>query len=92
MEIAYFPSISIYLGARVAAKLNTQPSLAMSLHVSFGGFEKLVKGATKPKSTLPKEKYIQPILQAAEGSNTQLQDVFWALQGRLEDPNSIVRA
>jgi len=63
----------------------------MSLHVSFGGYEKWVKGATKPKSTLPKDKYIQPILQAAEGSSSQLQDVFWALQGRLEDPNSIVR-
>ncbi|WFD26502.1 hypothetical protein MNAN1_001485 [Malassezia nana] len=64
----------------------------MSLHVSFGGYEKSVKGATKPKPTLPKEKYMQPILKAAEGSSTNLQDVFWALQARLEDPNSIVCA
>lgn len=70
----------------------TRPSLAMSLHVSLGGYEKSVKGATKPKPTLPKEKYMQPILKAAEGSSTNLQDVFWALQGRLEDPNSIVCA
>ena len=53
-------------------------------------YDKLLKGATKPKPTLPKEKYINPILQAGSGSSTDLQDVFWALQSRLEDSNSIV--
>lgn len=53
-------------------------------------YDKLVKGATKPKPTLPKEKYVHPILQAAFGSTSDLDDVFWALQGRLSEPNSIV--
>ncbi|KOS15624.1 anth-domain-containing protein [Malassezia pachydermatis] len=53
-------------------------------------YEKLVKGATKPKPSLPKEKYINPILQAAEGSSNGLQSVFRALQSRLQDSNSTV--
>ena len=53
-------------------------------------YDRLVKGATKPKPTLPKEKYVHPILQAAIGSTSDLDDVFWALQGRLNEPNSIV--
>ena len=53
-------------------------------------YDRLVKGATKPKPTLPKEKYVHPILQAAFGSTSDLDDVFWALQGRLNEPNSMV--
>lgn len=53
-------------------------------------YDRLVKGATKPKPTLPKEKYVHPILQAAIGSTSDLDDVFWALRGRLNEPNSIV--
>lgn len=33
---------------------------------------------------------MHPILQAAFGSTSDLDDVFWALQGRLSEPNSIV--
>ncbi|WFC97222.1 hypothetical protein MBRA1_003888 [Malassezia brasiliensis] len=53
-------------------------------------YDKLVKGATKPKPELPKPKYMEPILAAANGRDGALQDVFRALSYRLQDPNSTV--
>ena len=54
-------------------------------------YDKLVKGATKPKQDLPKPKYIDPILASAYGKDGGLQDVFRSLSYRLQDPNSTVR-
>ncbi|WFD00737.1 hypothetical protein MYAM1_003489 [Malassezia yamatoensis] len=53
-------------------------------------YDKLVKGATKPKQDLPKAKYMEPILASAVSKTGALQDVFRSLSYRLQDPNSTV--
>ncbi|WFD44797.1 hypothetical protein MPSI1_003468 [Malassezia psittaci] len=53
-------------------------------------YDKLVKGATKPKQDLPKAKYMDPILASALSKTGGLQDVFRSLSYRLQDPNSTV--
>ncbi|WFD04660.1 hypothetical protein MOBT1_003374 [Malassezia obtusa] len=58
---------------------------------AYRPYDKLVKGATKPKQDLPKPKYIDPILASAYGKDGGLQDVFRSLSYRLQDPNSTVR-
>lgn len=54
-------------------------------------YDKLVRGATKPKATLPKQKYIDPLISATHQREYSLQDVLRALKLRMSDSNSIVR-
>ncbi|PKI82285.1 hypothetical protein MVES1_003295 [Malassezia vespertilionis] len=56
----------------------------------MSNYDKLVKGATKPKQELPKPKYMHPILAAPATSEHALQSVFRSLSYRLQDPSSTV--
>ncbi|WFD32022.1 hypothetical protein MSPP1_003064 [Malassezia sp. CBS 17886] len=53
-------------------------------------YDRLVKGATKPKAMLPKAKYMEPILESIGHKNGVLQDVLRSLSYRMQDTNSVV--
>ncbi|GBE86242.1 ANTH-domain-containing protein [Sparassis crispa] len=53
-------------------------------------FEKVVKGACKPKAAPPKAKYLDPIIAATWSEDGAVHDVCKALSPRLREPNVIV--
>ncbi|WFD36408.1 hypothetical protein MCUN1_003287 [Malassezia cuniculi] len=58
----------------------------------MSNYDKLVRGATKPKAALPKQKYIQPLIAATrQRESSSLQDVLRSLKTRMSDSNSTVR-
>nr|GAT53584.1 predicted protein [Mycena chlorophos] len=53
-------------------------------------FEKLVKGATKPKAAPPKAKYLDPIIAATWDEGGSIHDVCKSLSPRFREPNAVV--
>ncbi|KAJ1020727.1 hypothetical protein NDA16_004119 [Ustilago loliicola] len=56
----------------------------------MSSYDKVVKGATKPKSGGIKPKYIDPIIATTFATDGSLQDVCRALGNRLREPNATV--
>ncbi|CDU25692.1 related to YAP1802-protein involved in clathrin cage assembly [Sporisorium scitamineum] len=56
----------------------------------MSSYDKVIKGATKPKSGGIKPKYIDPIIATTFATDGSLQDVCRALGNRLREPNATV--
>ncbi|EPT01060.1 hypothetical protein FOMPIDRAFT_1036411 [Fomitopsis schrenkii] len=56
----------------------------------MSSFEKVVKGACKPKPMPPKAKYMDPILAATWSEDGAVHDVCRALIPRFREPNAVV--
>ncbi|KAI0734036.1 ANTH domain-containing protein [Fomitopsis betulina] len=56
----------------------------------MSSFEKVVKGACKPKPMPPKAKYLDPILAATWSEEGAVHDVCRALIPRFREPNAVV--
>ncbi|KDQ51032.1 hypothetical protein JAAARDRAFT_41495 [Jaapia argillacea MUCL 33604] len=56
----------------------------------MSGFDKIIKGACKPKAAPPKSKYLDPILAATWSEDGAVGDVCKALSPKFKEPNAIV--
>ncbi|KAF7310065.1 ENTH domain-containing protein [Mycena indigotica] len=56
----------------------------------MSSYEKVVKGACKPKAAPPKAKYLDPIIAATWDEGGAVHDVCKALSPRFREPNAVV--
>ncbi|TFK51899.1 ANTH-domain-containing protein [Heliocybe sulcata] len=56
----------------------------------MSGFDKIIKGACKPKAAPPKSKYVEPLIAATWSEDGAVGDVCKALSPKFKEPNAIV--
>lgn len=56
----------------------------------MSGFDKIIKGACKPKAAPPKSKYVEPLIAATWSDDGAVGDVCKALSPKFREPNAVV--